>query len=81
MSPARLGAGLLSVVGAALGMLWAAYVLHGLWTDSGPVEEWVQELADGPSVELDALVASLGAAVSWLLDTPRRRLARGARAR
>jgi Protein of unknown function (DUF3829) len=72
---ARVAAGVLSVVGAALGVLWAAYVVSGMFTRTGEVEALVVRLTGGSSMKLSYLLAlGPGAALYWLASLPQRRL-------
>jgi hypothetical protein len=65
-------AALLKLAGAAAGLLWAAYVFHGLVNQTGAVEPLVIRYFGQASLRIDFLIASLGALVYFLAGLPRR---------
>jgi hypothetical protein len=65
---------LLSLLGAVLGLLWAAFVVYGLFTGTGPVGDLMVRVIGYRSMKLHYLVAGAGVLIYLLLDTPRRRL-------
>jgi hypothetical protein len=65
---------LLSLIGVVLGLLWAAFVVYGLFTGTGPVGDMMVRVIGYRSMKLHYLVASAGVLIYLLLDTPRRRL-------